>query len=304
MKKLVLKTLLLLGIFGLVKLPFALTYEDELTHRRAAFAGEPFTAVFVGSSRTKYGVIPAYFDRLAGGDVRSYNFGVEAGVPPYTFDWCEELIESHARLKYVFFELSGGREISERYKAPWREFYWREYAAALENLSFEEAQKYHNRLAIDFFKPALAEQYNDFVGYNVPLGEALAEKAVIFPDRKRLQPEGLLAAERRSLAAQAATAEWPLDEEYWSRVARLIDLADARGVRLYFYIPPRLETDGELRAVLPVYLRLDRKYRLDIHRHDASLYRAETSYDEHHLNHAGALRLTGNFAKLFKSAGY
>jgi hypothetical protein len=296
MKKTLLKIAVFAAILGLVKLPFALTGEDELTFRRAAFARQSFSAVFIGSSRTKMGVIPAYFDSLTRGEMHSYNFGIEAGVPPYTFDWCGELIESGASLKYIFIELSGGEKLNVQLRAPWRRFVWQEYLAEVKIMSFAESQKYHNQLALSLFKPGLAEN-TDVIGYNLPLAEALKGRSLGV--KKTPLPEELLLARQRNQTVESADADYSLKESYWLRVRRLVELAEAKGIRIYFFIPPRLETDDELVEMYRVYQKLEDKYKLKVNHYEDALYTEETSVDKFHLNHAGALRFTENFAAAF-----
>src|SRR5688500_4384064 len=107
MKRLIIKSALFCLILLAIKMPLVILYKDEPDYRRFIFASRDFNTVFVGSSRTKHAIIPAYFDSLTSGETKSYNFGIEGALPPYTIDECEELIRNKSSLKYLFFELSG-----------------------------------------------------------------------------------------------------------------------------------------------------------------------------------------------------
>src|SRR4051812_32944462 len=88
-----------------IKAPFAFFYRDEPAARLKEMANGDFNAVFVGSSRTRDGIIPAYFDSQTNGRTKSYNFSLPAGLPPDTFDWSEEIVRTQPSVKYIFFEL-------------------------------------------------------------------------------------------------------------------------------------------------------------------------------------------------------
>ena len=91
--------------------------------------GNDFDALFVGSSRIQYQVIPAMFDevaRNAGVPVKSFNAGVAGMRPPedaYLFD--QLLAARPQRLRWVFIELGYVRfDIPEERRGTMRAQYW------------------------------------------------------------------------------------------------------------------------------------------------------------------------------------
>lgn len=287
MKSLILKSALFFLLLILIKVPF---YKDVLDYRNAAFSKQQFTAVFIGSSRTDYGVIPAYFDFLTHHKTKSYNFGISEGLPPETFDWCDELIRNNPSLRYVFFELSGGFVAKPR---PGARLSWASYLHTWKNLPFDKISAYHDNLVAGFFKPNLWVKQPD---YNVPFENALDNKDL--RAKTPTAPEILQRSYRfnQSVETGGFAVPPPINEEYWQRVRRLIELTEAKQIRLYFFIPPRLETEREARTVYPIYQKLEKKYKLSVAHDEAALYQDDTSVDDFHLNHKGAMRFTENMA--------
>lgn len=296
MKKLLGKLVIFALVLLAIKLPFVYFYEDELAQQKKRAAARDFNAVLIGSSRTKYGVIPAYFDALTKNRTQTYNFGINAGLPPETFDWCEELIAAKPQLSYVFFELSSDEGLVQIPEEPWKSLRFENYRKALKKMSFAESLDFHERLAVASLKPNPPRKFSD---YNVSL-EAARQNGNILPPGK-VSPEQLEKARHRNLQIKKdeKSAADELSENLWARVVKLINLAESKNIRLYFFVPPRLETDSEMRAVNALWQRLDEKYKLPVNHFEDALYVNETSVDDFHLNHRGALKFTENMAAAF-----
>lgn len=295
MKKLALKLVVFCLLLLLIKAPFyyALSYKDELRFHQDAFANQQFNTVFIGSSRITHAVLPAYFDSLTGHQTRSYNFGMSGGLPPETFDWCEELMASNPSVQYVFFELSGG--FVPEFK-PWTRLTLAKYLRALESLPFDKFSVYNDNLVAEFFNPHLSVGQID---YNLPPENVLENKEPFF--KNKTSPQTLQRSHFYNQVVETGRFEATpsLNIEYWERVLQLIEIAESKRIHLYFFVPPRLETEREPRTVYPIYQKLDKKYKLRV-AHDAEeLYQDETSIDDFHLNHKGAMRFTKNMAETF-----
>ncbi len=289
MKNLFLKSVLFFLLLLLIKVPF--TNKDASDDRKTEFFSHQFNTVFIGSSRTNHAVIPPYFDLLTQPKTRSYNFGIPGGLPPETFDWGDELIEGNPSIRYIFFELSGGFVTESRAGA---RLTFANYLRALKRLSFEKFSAYHDNLAAEFFKPHLSLEQPD---YNIPF-EKKELGAHLPASPKILQHSHLY---NQSVEQEDFAVAAPLNEEYWKRVIKLIELAESKRIRLYFFIPPRLETENELQTVYPIYQKLDKKYKLSVAHYEDGLYRDDTSVDDFHLNHKGAIQFTKNMAETFNT---
>ncbi len=90
-----------------------------------------------------------------------------------------------------------------------------------------------------------------------------------------------------------------LNELYWKRILKLITFAEAKQICIYFFIPPRLETDNEVRTIYPLYQKLGIKYKLNVAHYEESLFKLNTSIDEFHLNQKGRMRFTELMAEAF-----
>lgn len=317
MKRLLQKLGLFFFVLLLIKMPFTAYFEDnsiyrkfgfinmvdrdELAYRRAEFAKQDFDTVFIGSSRTVGSVIPAYFDALTDNTTKSYNFGVISGLPPQTFDWCEDLIQTKPSLKNVFFELSGG--YVEPLTRRQLQYALSVYLTDQRSLTFAKSANYHNNLFAALLRPDLPARYDNNY-YNILLPEALAEVDKPVNGFFSL-PEVRLAYLRNAQFKKENSPEFSaFDEIYWSRVARLVELAEAKQIRIYFFIPPRLERDWELETVYPIYQKLDARNKLNVAHYDETLYQIDTSNDNYHLNHKGALHFTKLMAETFKNHGF
>lgn len=297
MKNLLQKSSLFLTILFIIKLSFVVYYGDkffyqsvgiggskyEVEYRRLEFAKQEFDTIFIGSSRTAFGISPSYFDYLTKGKTHSYNFGVISGMPPKTFDWCSEAIETKTSLRYVFFELSAG---------------------------FIGAEKQDDRV-LTFFKPAIphAEYENKFIKYDVPLQniplENFLNKKDQPADSKYFSSQTVQLARQRNLQIEKSSVSLPpLNKDYWNRVTELIKLAEAKQIHLYFFIAPRIKTDREFQIIYPIYQKLENKYKLKVDHYEETLYQFDTSFDISHLNSKGAKKFTELLTESFKIQDY
>lgn len=255
---------------------------DGIMFQKSKIGREKINTVFIGSSRTEYGISPAYFDLLTQHHTNSYNFGIPYGLPPGTFDRCEELIQYHSPLKYIFFELSGETPT---------------YLTSLKHWTFEQSNTFHNNLVLNVFKPHtwkidIPISNNDQL--NLPENDDNGIKRTFLLKQINLAYQRNLQVEKEKKGDASL-----LNELYWKRILKLIALAESKQIRIYFFIPPRLETDNEVRTIYPLYQKLDIKYKLKVAHYEESLFKVNTSLDEFHLNQKGAKRFTELMAEAF-----
>ncbi|MEA3208642.1 MAG: hypothetical protein QOE70_1699 [Chthoniobacter sp.] len=82
-----------------------------------------YDAVFIGSSRVQFQVIPALFDAAA--KTRSFNLGVAGMVPPESFYFLRRVLELRLpRLKWIFIELADLDPVNLRNAGSARAAYW------------------------------------------------------------------------------------------------------------------------------------------------------------------------------------
>jgi hypothetical protein len=294
MIRLFLKLLLLAIILIAIKLPFFFAFQDEVSYRRSEYLKGSFDTVFVGSSRTRDAILPSYFDSLNQKATRSYNFGTAAAVANQTLDRCELLINSSAAVKTLIVELSGGLESVQVYEEPWRSFDLQEHWRATRSMDWAKAILYNDRLVATFFKP------NVFFGHidnNVPL-EELKKRPVT--ENRQLTKVRLEAVRKRNLKLTDETESGvdPSIASYLERIDKILKLADSKSVNVYFFIPPRIETDREAETLRSLWHFLDSEHKLDVNHYEETFYAVEDSADEFHLNQTGALKFTKHLAEV------
>ena len=281
----------------LVRLAFLPFYVNELEYRKQVFDDGEYTAVFIGTSRTKWAVIPAYFDQLAGNVSVSYNFGIDNALPPETFEWSEEFMDAKPSLKYIFIELSGSAKLvpSNEDRLLWR------IARFAERSNLRDISERFDLFALRIFKPLVPKRDDKFVDRNAPYELPSDVRTPEVENNNTSETE----IQKTFMRSSFLESHDPLAEElafpvaYWGRITRFVEFAEARGVSVYFFVPPRIETEEEIKTILPIYRKLAIKNKLEKAHDDKSLYSVGTSVDNFHLNKDGALIFTRNLAEQF-----
>jgi len=102
---------------------------DKLAH--LARHGDDYDAIFIGSSRVNFQIIPTVFDRTAtdeGLAVRSFNAGVEAMAPPEDGYFMDQVLrQPHRRLRWVFIEIMSMRMKTDPRFGTARFIYWHDW---------------------------------------------------------------------------------------------------------------------------------------------------------------------------------
>ncbi len=299
MKRLITKIILFCSILLLIKAILFFSNKGEHGYRKSGFAARAFNTVFIGSSRTKHSIIPAYFDALNGGETDSYNFGINSAIPPETIDECEKLIEQTPSLKHIFFELSGDSS-NYVYAESLEIFSFEKYLNDVKDLPAAKFSEYHNAIFLNLFQPRFSIAFAD---YNVSYQEVIERGEISI--QKALSPETIEQSRQLNLQIEREIAErdFILRENYLNRISRLTEIAESKQIKIYFYIPPRLQSKHEFELVSPIYQRLDKKYKLAVAHFDDSLYKTEVSLDNLHLNTAGAKRFTEILSDAYKKHG-
>lgn len=287
-KKLIVFAILLIT----VRLGFLPFHTTELEYKERAFNDSEYTTVFIGSSRTKCGVIPAYFDHLVENAGTSFNFGVDAGLPPQTFDLGEELIDAKPLLKFVFVELSGSTELVSRNEDRLDSSIMRYMPAS----NLRDMSENLDRFVLSIFKPALPKRDDNIADFNAPCEARHPET------EKNMSETEIQNAFMRSSFVESRDPlgeEFPFPAEYWARIAKFIEFAEARGISVRFFVPPRIESDEEMKTILPLYRRLSKENKIENAHNDKSIYSSGGSRDNFHLNKHAALIFTRNLAQEF-----
>ncbi len=287
------KMLLFLVILALIKLSLDLFYKDELTHRREKLSEQDYNTVFIGSSRTKFAINAHYFDLLTNNRTKSYNFAIAAGLPPRTLDWGEEIINSNPSVKHIFIEISGV-DSSQFELLRSARLILQDYQHETKDISLKKLSDYSDRIVMLLFKPLWQTEQANF---DLTLGSAVEKNDL--KSRREIPQKGLNLTKLRGLQVENNDVASTENEEYRREIENLLKAAESKNIKVYFFVPPRLETDNEVNTVSPIYHKIAEKYKIRAAHLDESLYTVETSHDLFHLNQTGAEIFTKKIAELF-----
>lgn len=101
--------LLLIAFKVIVALVVAQCYTDprrDITARKQHLSAFNPNVVFIGTSRTLYGIDPALFDSLNHQKTRSYNFGIFSLSPYSAIQLASDMLTENPRVTTIYIELS------------------------------------------------------------------------------------------------------------------------------------------------------------------------------------------------------
>jgi hypothetical protein len=285
MKQLVVKLVVLAALLLAVRAAFIPFYEPEYERRSDTFRKGSYTTVFVGSSRTKCGVIPAYFDQLLQYDAgSSYNFGVDTGSMPTTLDWSTKLIDGNPSLKHIIIEISGSGGVQQKDRDK----------PALVNGSktIRDISRRVDHVVLWILRPALTRDVTLFDHNRAldQLGEPCRRHEEISDD------EIQMAAGRSKSIERDAGVNAELAAEYQERITRFLDYARSRGVSVHFFVPPLVPLDKEAESIRAIYRFLPAENKIGVNR-EGPIYSSDSAGDAWHLNQRGAFMFTRRLAQ-------
>lgn len=299
------KWLLLLVAFKVVvTLAVAQFYTDprrDVTAREQLCRAFNPNTVFIGTSRTQYGIDPALFDALNRQKTRSYNFGIFSLSPYSSIQIAEDMLSSNPAVKTIYIELSA-----------------LDYSTvALPPQQVIQDAIFRARVLADCPYIGLQEKTSSFLaGLNTTLFQMVSIAPQVLSAKKALNPgtdpiEGganllpngyqsvtaaLSKTSDRILANKSATVQMltvhpPTQRNtyYISRISQLIARAAQLGRKVIFYYPNNMTRDEQLilSQVAP-FLPEENLIRLPEQPLFDALFKPENLFDAHHLNRKGA----------------
>lgn len=328
---------IVLGLNGLLHWTLPFDWGDpRLTAKIAGWRAldpEP-TTLMIGSSWTYRHLVPEVFDEVLGprlaGAGGSFNFGIDGVHQPLAGRIYEHLVEERgARPERVLMELARFLSAVDPKLDHGREAkYWRspELTASMLRFLADRPDKSSARKAVQAVRLGLiqAEAWLH-LSHGVGLLEHWTGTAPPSPvlgprgdgfyavDRQALDVAGqpldnrflrnpdapaVLARLREECAETLAAPPGPVIDEGLRIVEGLLADAEARGIWLIFWVPPRLCSRYDL--VRPIWERIPERHRIaelaDAEQHP-ELFRFDESADRTHFAEAGARRLTRQLAE-------
>lgn len=296
--------LLFIAFKMVVTLIVAQFYTDarrDIPARKKLCAAFSPNAVFIGTSRTLYGINPALFDSLNQQKTRSYNFGIFSLSPYSSIQIADDMLCESPSVKTIYIELSA-LDYSTVALQP---------QEVIPDAIFRA-----NVLAdcpdIDF--NAHASAFLD--GLNTTLFQMVSIAPQILAAKKALRPDNdpvegnanlltnghqpvtsaLLQTNGRVMANRSATDKLrasgrPATENrfFVSQIKQLIARAGELGRKVIFYYPNNI-TQGEYEVLSQVAPFLTKENLIPLPAHSLldSLFKPQNLFDAYHLNEEGA----------------
>ena len=297
---------------------------------------DDFDTVFIGSSRIRHQISPAIFDetmREAGLPTRTFNFGVNAMVPPESIYVLERLLANKPRhLRWVFIELDElyTKRVPEMENTH-RSLYWRDWKRtwlvirAILDAGPEENGFALLRRTADLLLPGLGKsEARDLLFFHVELfaknSTNIGRKTDLsrwisqFWKRKALSQEvasgaGYVPLNNKMSAAQAAVYETELESAMTHGGFRFLSASTERAYR---QLAEEVKKAGAIPIFLvpPLSMQVELGFRpepgiagtvlsFNNARAYQQLYRNEMRIDGGHLNSAAAEEFTRLVAEEF-----
>lgn len=258
-------------------------------------------AVFIGTSRTLYGIDPALFDSLNHRRTRSYNFGIFSLSPYSAIRIADELMTTSATVRTIYIELSA-LDYSTVALPPSEVFQDAMFRARMLHAHpdipvQEKTGSFLNGLNTTLFQMvSIAPQVLSIKKVINPGTDPIEGKADLLANGHQ-SVSAALAEPNERISSNAAATRQTLSASgngtpnafYITQVNALASCARQQGKRVVFYFPNNI-TEGERRILSQVapFLPADVLVRPPVEAATNALFKPENLFDAHHLNQQGA----------------
>lgn len=305
------KWLLLIIAFKLaVVVIVAQFYDDprrDIASRKKHCAAFNPNTVFIGTSRTLYGIDPAHFDSLNAQTTRSYNFGMFSLSPYSTIRIADELLSENPAIQTIYIELSalGYSTVALPPQQVVPDAIFRaSMLADNPDIDFQDkASSFLNGLNTTLFQMlSIAPQILSIKKVLKPEVDPIEGNASLLANGYQSVSDALTATNERIIANKAATEAMlrprrqPVPNAYYlSQLTGLIARAGKAGKRVVFYYPNHI-TQGEYPIMAQVAPFLPQANLIPLPGQSLleKLFEPRHLFDPHHLNRAGARLFTAH----------
>lgn len=290
-------------------------------YERFAAVKERTTTLFMGSSSVGNGVIPALFDQAVAGPSVSFNYSPHHLTLADMHDLLGELqARGHGGVRDLVLELPStphferwrekSVEMQQRYSA---ERSWRYYRWFLRHARHDPWTHLKNAATLgragmtDWLNlgraqhPKRARQELD--AWDPAILEALARERGYFPLRGSIPGFDAAAYQRKLSACSTEAHDDGALQGLEQEALPVIDRARSMGLRVTLLVTPKVgPCERAIEAYLAAYFRAQGIPVLDFSdpaKH-SELFRLEHRFDDLHLNHEGAQRLTQALARAWR----
>ncbi len=257
--------------------------------------------VFIGTSRTLFGIDPEYFDSLSNYHTRSYNLGLLSLSPASSLQIAEKLLHQEDEIDHIFIELSA-LDFNTTLLRPSNS--WEELCFRIN--MYSKISIYNTKQKLTFFLNAL----NLAVFRSLLItGEIVKIKKYFSPPNDPIEGQSNIENEGNQLVGESISTKSEIleknristlaffeagenkskNEFFVSKINHLIALAKSKNRTLLFYIPNKF-TENERVILQDVigYIPLKNRAMPRVATYKDSLFELNHLFDDHHLNSKGA----------------
>ncbi|MCF2490313.1 hypothetical protein [Dyadobacter sp. CY347] len=265
---------------------------------RQAFAPD---AVFIGTSRTLYGINPTIFDSLNAGKTRTYNMGIFTLSIANSLNIARHIIESDPETKHIFIELSA-LDYSTMHMTPdqiFKDVYFRTRVkeATVHPNDHGKWSDFLSDFNTTIFQTfSIAPQIATIKKWVNPVNDPIEGPPNL--QKNGFQLVDLMLSDLNTMVINnrfytkklTLLANQPAPNTYFfSKIREVITLAETNGKRVIFYMPNNI-TKGEFALLSQVTPFMPRANFISLPK-DSSLdaiFKPGNLFDSHHLNAKGS----------------
>lgn len=287
-----------------------------------------FNTLFIGSSKTHYQLNALLFDSIVnsvdtGKDkIRSYNYGIDAMLPPESFYVYKSLLEKDSlSFKTVIMELNFLPTVETSNMFTWRRFYWLNKDTYHEYTSSLLASKYS--LPLKVWNLSLLNVLSVQKLYNIGKFNEYVEfkKDQFLPDTskeaglsgfkplhhpKSFSPQEIQKikdVKNASITAYDNFNKWSAENEnktYASYLKQIVDLSHKKGIRLIFLFPTQWNVK-QYRELFPILDKIPERDKIVVfsYKDHQPLFDPQNLFDNSHVDSVGARIYTSYVAHGF-----
>lgn len=290
---------------------------------------DSINTLFLGSSKTHYQVNPKVFDSIVnqntGMHISSYNFGVDAMLPPESFYVYQSLLQNESfRFKNVIMELDFLQTGDTKNLFNWRSYYWlnkstyNDYSSVMLSSNFPSTVKAFNLSLLNLKavqKLLNIGKFNEYVQYRkLEMAEEKRDTShevntlgfTGLPPWKTMSPALLSQVSNITNVTKTASANYdawskgPVNKLYASEVQKIMKLSRDKGINLIFLIPVQWNIN-QYKELFPIIRSIPEKNKILMFDYESHkpLFTPQNLFDDNHVNSIGAKLYTAYVAQQF-----
>jgi hypothetical protein len=297
-----------LALFMIIKViavslisPFYIDPRHHVAPRKTLCETFNPNVVFIGTSRTLYGVDPALFDSLNNRQTRSYNFGLFSLSPEISYQIAGEMIRQNPAIETIYIELSAldYSTVTLTASTLFSDVVFRLNAMAdCSGLdTFEKIKSFFQGLNTTLFQLfSIAPEITLLRKILAPDNHPIEGRPTLRPDGHQSvemalsQTTGGIVSNENATQQMLVKGQRSMPNTYYiSRLKELISQGEKSGKKVIFFYPNNLtKTESMILTEVAPYLPVQNLIQLPLDQRLKEFFKPENLFDPHHLNQKGA----------------